>query len=197
MPARPRRTVAAGIAALGAVGLVSGCGGDEQPAGPPTVTITPTVTASGEGSGDDTSTAQAPSSTAAPKPPASDVKGRAYDLGTITKVSSAAGVEVIELDRWTVKGLDDALLAGNGYPVRIIAKSPFSNQNASLTYGIPLTEDATVLFHHCVAKDDPMQTRSATAKELAGLQAPENVVVAELDDQGRATSLQNYPVCGS
>ena len=47
-----------------------------------------------------------------PAAPKSEVAGAGFDFGTITGLKTVAGVEVMTLDRWTFKGLDDARLAG-------------------------------------------------------------------------------------
>ena len=86
----------------------------------------------------------------APKTPTSDVKGRDYDFGVVTKTGTEGGVGYIELDRWTWKKLDDAKLAKDGVPTAPFKGAvPYKNQNAKLTYTIPLADGARILFHHC------------------------------------------------
>jgi hypothetical protein len=156
--------------------------------GPVTVTVTPTVTASPKAAPKQTSTA-------APAPPKSDVVGRGYDFGTVTGLRTVAGAQVLTLDRWTWKGLDDAKLARDGVPLAPFKGRPYTNQNDRLTYDIPVAEDARVLYHHCVKAGEPQQTRSATVKEMAGLAEGENLVLVRLDDQGRAVAVDNLPGC--
>lgn len=182
--------IGSALCALATLGLVTlglaACGGG-APEGPAvTVTVTPTVTAS------------AKPTSAAPRPPAapkSDVAGRGFDFGTITGLKTVAGVEVMKLDRWTFKGLDDARLAREGVPLAPFTGTPFENQNDRLTYAIPVAENARILYHHCVAAGEPQQTRSATVKEIADLGDHENLVLVRLDPQGRATALDNLPGC--
>ena len=170
--------------------ITSACGGGGTPKSPVTVTVTPTVTASGS-SGSTSS-----SSSSEPAAPTSDVKGRAFDYGVVTKVSKVGGVTVLELDRWTWKKLDDAKLAQNGVPEQSFkGKVPYTNQNDKVTFTIPVADGARILYHHCIAADEPLQIRSASVKELAGLNDRENTVVVGLDDQGRLASADNIAGC--
>ncbi|WP_344129307.1 hypothetical protein [Pedococcus bigeumensis] len=185
----PRASTAAGsLAALAAVALLSGCGSDSPgTGGNVTVTVTPTVTAK----------APSPSKTSsAPKTPASDVKGRRYDFGVVTKTGEVGGVAYLELDRWTWKKLDDAKLAKDGVPTGPFKGDvPYENQNAKLTYTIPLAANARILYHHCIAADQPLQTKSVDAADLKGLADRENTVLVQIDDKGAATTVQNIPGC--
>ncbi|SDP69490.1 hypothetical protein SAMN04489867_3498 [Pedococcus dokdonensis] len=184
-----RATTAAGaLAALAAATLLSACGSDTPGAGGNvTVTVTPTVTAKPP-SGSKTSSA--------PKTPKSDVKGRDYDYGVVTKTGDVGGVGFIELDRWTWKKLDDAKLAKDGVPLDPFkGKVPYENQNAKLTYTIPLADGVRILYHHCIAADQPLQTKSVDAAALKGLADRENTVLVQIDDQGAATTIQNIPGC--
>ncbi len=176
------------VAVLGLSGLLSACGSDAPPSstGDVTVTITPTVTAKPSSS----------SEPAAPKVPTSDVKGRNFDFGVVTKVSEVAGTAVLELDRWTWTKLDDAKLAKTGVPTSPFkGKVPYENQNAKLTFTIPVADGARILYHHCIAADQPLQTKSVEATKLKGLANRENTVLVQLDTSGRATSIQNIPGC--
>lgn len=181
------------VAALAAAVTASACGAGGSASGPVTVTVTPTVTA-----GDATASGSAgtPSSTSRPAAPTSDVVGRAFDFGIVTRVGKVAGVSVIELDRLTWTKLDDAELARSGVPQQWFkGKAPYSNQNDTITFTIPLAADARILYHHCVAADQPLQTRSATIEELADLDDREDTVVVALDDQGRLTTADNIAGC--
>ncbi|MFC8501522.1 hypothetical protein ACFUC1_04130 [Pedococcus sp. NPDC057267] len=174
---------AVGLTAAGAALVLAGCGGTPKSADV-TVTVTPTVTATGA-----PGQAPAPSAT-------SDVKGRAFDYGTVRKVSTIAGTTVIVLDRWTWKGLDDAKLAQQGVPTGpFTGPVPYENQNDKLVYSIPVVAGARILVHHCVAKDQPLQTKSADAAALAALPDRENTVLVKLDDQGRMVAADNIPGC--
>ena len=180
-------------AALAAALATSACGGGGSATGPVTVTVTPTVTA-----GDPTASSSVgtPSTTPKPAAPTSDVVGRAFDFGVVTKVAKVAGVSVIELDRFTWTKLDDTELARDGVPDQWFkGKAPYSNQNDTITFTIPVAADARILYHHCVAADQPLQTRSATIQELADLGDRENTVVVGLDDQGRLTTADNIAGC--
>lgn len=178
-----RATTAATLAALAAGALLSACG-PGAPAPDVTVTVTPTVTA------------KAPAGPSTPTVPSSDVKGRAFDFGFVTKVSTVAGTTVLELDRLTWTGLSDAKLAQTGVPTGAFTGGlPYTNQNAKLTYTIPVANGARILYNHCLAPDQPIQTKSISATALKGLADRENSVLVQLDAEGRATSIQNIPGC--
>ena len=186
MTKHTRPSIAAALCAVSALAATA-CGGSGDTSGAPvTVTVTPTVTATPEPSA---------SKTKQPEAPKSDVVGRGYDFGTITGVDTVAGTEVVTLDRWTFKGLDDAKLARDGVPLAPFKGRPFENQNDTLTYDIPVTEDARILYHHCTAEGEPQQTRSATMKEMADLEERESLVLVQLDEQGRAVAVDNLPGC--
>jgi hypothetical protein len=183
-----KQRIGAALCALATVGL-AGCGGGSSPEGAPvTVTVTPTVTS--------TSKPKAGTTTkAAPASVRSEVRGRSFDFGTAVDVRRVGETTVLTLDRWTYKGLDDAKLAREGLPVRPFKGTPYTNQNSRLDYDIPLAETARILYHHCVAAGEPLQTRSADAKELAGLDERERLLVVKLDDRGRAVAIDNLPGC--
>ncbi|WP_270887238.1 hypothetical protein [Pedococcus sp. 5OH_020] len=178
-------------AALTAV-VVTACGGAPPRGGDVTVTVTPTVTASGTGAVGSNGSADGAA------PPTSDDKGRAYDFGVVRKVSDVAGTSVLELDRWTWKGLADTKLAAQGVPLGPFkGAEPYENQNARLTYTLPVADGARVLYHHCVAADEPLQTKSVDPGQLTGLADGENTVLVKLDDQGRVVAADNIPGCPS
>ncbi len=117
-------------------------------------------------------------------------------INSVARVSEVAGVSVLELDRLTWAKLDDAELARSGVPQQSFkGKVPYTNQNDKITFTIPVADSARILYHHCVAADQPLQTRSAPVKELAGLDDRENTVVVGLDDQGRLTTADNIAGC--
>ena len=187
-PTGPVSRAAGALLATTVAVLLAGCGADGGGAGGDvTVTVTPTVTASAPG---------ATTTSAAPKTPTSDVKGRKFDFGVVTKTGTARGVTYLELDRWTWKKLDDTKLAENGVPTTPFKGAvPYENQNAKLTYTIPIADGARILFNHCIAADQPLQTKSVDVKALKGLADRENTVLVQLDDKGAATSIQNIPGC--
>jgi hypothetical protein len=173
------------VTSLASVGLLTGCGGSGSPSGGAvTVTVTPTVTATG---GPSAST---------PQVPVSDDVGRAFDYGAVVSAKTVAGVTVIELDRYTWKGLDDAKLARQGIPAAPFKGAlPYENLNTKLTYTLPVADGARVLYHHCVAFGQPLQTKSAPLKDFMSLGDPEKTVVVSLDSQGRITAAENIPGC--
>jgi hypothetical protein len=189
MTQRPSRARACAVAAgtLVTAFVLAGCGGGTQPSGNVTVTVTPTVTAS---------SAAKPKPAPKPAAPKSDDKGRAFEYGTVTRSSKVGDTTVLEIDRWTWKGLDDAKLARSGVPTTPFkGKEPYENQNAKLTYTVPVTGGARVLVHHCVAADQPLQTKSVDASALADLPNRENTVLFRLDKNGWLVSADNIPGC--
>jgi hypothetical protein len=190
-PGRPTTTGLRGIVAAGAACLLLGACGSGTPSGRVTVTVTPTVTANG-------SSASASSSrpAAAAKPPTSDDKGRTYDFGAVVKASTVRGVHVLELDRFTWKGLDDAKLAVQGVPLKPFKGAvPYENVNTKLTYTLPVAGGAAILYHHCLAADQPLQTKSVQPSELVGLAERENTVLVRLDSNGWVVAADNVPGC--
>lgn len=180
---------AATFAAVAAALITSACGGGGASGSPATVTVTPTVTATG-------SPSSSSSSSSEPEAPTSDDLGRAFDYGVVTKVDETAGVTVLELDRFTWKKLDDTVLARDGVPEKYFkGTAPYTNQNDTITFTIPVADGARILYHHCVAADQPLQTRSATVKELADLGGREDTVLVGLDDQGRLATADNIAGC--
>ncbi|HEY3534349.1 MAG TPA: hypothetical protein VGK60_02185 [Pedococcus sp.] len=186
-PQRPA-VLAAGLATAGLA--LAGCGGSGGSSGSEvTVTVTPTVTAK-------PTPAPSRSTAAKAKAPKSDDRGRAYDFGTVVRASTVGGTPVLELDRWTWKGLDDAELARQGVPLTPWkGKAPYENQNARLTYTLPVSADARILYHHCIAGDQPLQTKSVTPDELAKLATGENTVLVKLDRDGVVVAADNIPGC--
>jgi hypothetical protein len=176
-------------ACLAAAGLVlGGCGDAGSASGADvTVTVTPTVTAKPN---------PASSKPAAPQPPKSDDVGRTYDFGTVVKASTVGSIAVLELDRWTWKGVDDGKLAKQGVPVKPWkGKVPYENQNDKLTYTLPVSPDAQILYHHCIATDQPLQTKSVAPADLAKLADGESTVLVKLDDSGVVVAADNIPGC--
>lgn len=182
------RTALLALAAGGSLATLAGCGGSATPPGSAvTVTVTPTVTAKGGG----------PTTSASPTAPRSDDIGRKFDYGAVVSAKVIGGVTVLTLDRYTWKGLDDAKLAQQGLPVKPFRakKVPYENLNTTLTYRLPVADGARILYHHCGAADQPLQTKSVVPTYFTGLHAPENTVLVTLDPQGRVTAAENIPAC--
>lgn len=174
-----------------ALTLLTGCGGGSPtPQGPVvTVTATPTVTA-----GSAPKPAPSATTTRAGRPK-SDVVGRKFDLGTIVKVVEDGGVQVIIFDRWTARGVSDSKLAASGVPMAVHSDARYQNLNARTTFRVPVVAGAIFTYNHCVAVDQPAQQRSATLKDFAGLQEPEDVMLLSLDPKGQVFKAQNDPAC--
>ena len=177
-------------AALGVamVMAVAGCGGDPVRE----VVVTATVTSSSA-----TAEASTPPAATQPADVQTDVLGRAFDFGMVMKSTRVGSVDVLVLDRWTVKGLDDTTLAESGvaphsYP---LAENPYENINTRLTFRIPVREGALFLLHHCVASGEPLQSRSASAKELAAAPEADRLALIALDKAGWATGGETFAGC--
>ena len=69
-----------------------------------------------------------------------DVLGRAFDFGMVMKSTRVGSVDVLVLDRWTVKGLDDTTLAESGV-------APGTTAGLLRTLGIQVPDDDGKLLH--------------------------------------------------
>lgn len=152
------------------------------------MTITPTVTAAAS---KPTPAVATTTATAA----RSDVVGRKFDIGTIVKVKNDAGVPVIIFDRWSVRGISDSTVAKEGVPIRVHSDAPYENQNTKVTYRIPVAQDATFIYTHCTAIDQPPVLKSSTLNDFARLPDSEKFVLLTLNPKGQAYKAQNDPAC--
>ena len=123
--------IAAALCAVSALTLTA-CGGSGGSGGAVTVTVTPTVTA---GSTNGSSTPKTAATSAAAT---SDVTGRGYDFGTVTRLEKVGGTDGHRARPVDLEGLDDAKLADNGVPLAPFKGAvPYENQNTKLTYTSP------------------------------------------------------------
>lgn len=180
----PRRVAAALLGATAFTAALSGCGGGDGASPRTTVTVT-------------TSTRPTSSATAAPTA-TTDVKGRRFDLGTVTDVSTVGGVTVIELDRWTLPGTSDTDVARGGIKVVPHRDVRYTNQNTEKTYTAPVADGAIVVVNRCVAgSDGELGLESTPQSASTWLKNPDSreVLVVTYDDQGRVTRLDTDPRC--
>ena len=174
-----------------ACAILGACASNDTP-GEVVVTVTQTPTRAGSPS---------PKASASPTTkataPRSEVKGRDFDFGMVTKARTAGDTDVLVLDRWTDPGVPDDTLADQGLEVRAwdLASGRYVNQNAKVTFDIPVREGTTFLLHHCVAPGEPLQTRSVTATELADAPEADRLVLVEIDEQGWATGGETLAGC--
>ncbi len=170
------------------------------------VALTTTLTAcSGGGAGSPPKTvtvthgSDAPSASATPTPSAtSDVKGRHFDLGTVTDVSTVAGVLVVELDRWTLPGTSDTDIARNGIKVVPHQGARYTNQNTQKTYTAPVADGAIAVVNTCVPGPDGQLGLESTPQSASSwLKKPDSqtVLVVTYDDAGAITRLDTDPRC--
>jgi hypothetical protein len=187
---RPPRVALTAAAALLAAGLLSACGGGNPDA------VVVTVTA-GSGSGSPSAPDASPDGQPDQKLVPSDVKGRKFDFGVVTKVDDVNGTPVLVFDRWTDPKVDDKVLAQEGIAVRTYdkAKNPYRNVNTKVTFRIPVHEGVTFLLHHCTNKDEPLQSKSVTAQELADAPAEDKLVLLEIDSDGYTTGGETFAGC--
>jgi len=166
---------------------MSACGG-EEPAPQSTVTVTQTHTPSAV-------------SVVEQQPEPSDVKGRSHDAGTVVDVKEVAGQLVLQLDRWSVQGMDDAKLAKDGAPVLPNDGNRFFNQNERKTYAVPVAPGARLIVNECSAPQNDGGTpglRSAPGDLEAFLSDPDvgKHVVLLTYSGGKLVQLDTDPVCG-
>ena len=187
---RPRRLpAAAAVLALGA-GLAA-CGDDTPDTAEPTeVVVTVTATPSAKATA-------SPRATAKPAAVKSDVKGRDYDFGLVVGRRTVSGTDVLVLDRWTDPRVPDDRLAKQGVEVAPwkIGSGRYRNQNTEKTFDIPVREGTSFLLNHCIAMDEPVTTRSVSAKELADAPESDRLLLVELDGSGYATAGQTVAGC--
>ncbi len=153
----PRRVAAALLASAALTAALSGCGGADGASPRTTVTVT---------------TSNTPTSSATAAPTATtDVKGRHFDVGTVTDVSTVGGVTVIELDRWTLPGTSDTDVARNGIKVVPHRDARYTNQNTEKTYTAPVADGAIAVVNRCVPGSGGelgLESTPQSASTLAG-----------------------------
>ena len=115
----------------------------------------------------------------------------------VTSVKPGEQVQVLVLDRWTDPKVDDAVLAQKGLEVRTYdaKKNPFKNVNTKVTFRIPVRDNTTFLLHHCISKDEPLQSKSVTAGELADAPAEDKLVLLTIDADGYTTGGETLAGC--
>lgn len=172
-----------------AVGLLAGCGqGDSAPV----ATVTRTVV-------------QPSPVTASPPPaavePASDVTGRGHDVGTVVDVlDDQGGPVVLVVDRWTVLGVDDGVLARDGVQLEPTWRDRFTNQNTERTYRVPVAADPQVVVNTCVPPQDDdssagLVSRPVPLEEFLRLPGRDSLLVAMAYAGGELVRLDTVPLC--
>jgi hypothetical protein len=180
------RTLPLAVAALLTLGL-SACGGNAPAAQEPNDAVTPAAAPSAvDPAGSDDATTDSGNG--------SDVVGRKFDLGTIDKLEDRDGVPVAVLDRFTAKGVPDTDIAEHGLAIKPFTTPPFENLGRTL-FRIPVSPEATFVYHHCVAPDQPVQSQSSDLHQMSSLGEPEDIVVVTLDEEGVMTHAENEPGC--
>lgn len=180
------------LAALACVGLAS-CAATDPPA---EVVVTVTQQPTPAGSSSPAPSSASTTTTKAPVP-TSEVEGRDFDFGLVTRTRQVGDTEVLVVDRWTDPTVPDESVARRGLEVAAwdLGSDRYVNQNTKVTFDIPVRAGTTFLLHHCVARGEPLQTRSVSATELAGAPESDRLVLVELDDHGWATGGETLAGC--
>jgi hypothetical protein len=173
------------VAVLTLVAALTACSSDGGSGPAPTVTVTdPGSTTPGSASAKPTAT--------------SDVQGRRFDLGTVIKVSTVAGVLVVELDRWTLPGTTDSKIARDGLPTEPHEGPLYTNQNTQKTYTAPVADSARVVINRCVrSAGNPLGMTSAQQDAVGWLRSadPAAVLLVTYDDAGQIIRLDTEARC--
>ncbi|GAA4349617.1 hypothetical protein [Angustibacter luteus] len=181
---RPAPTLLALLVAAPMAASLTGCSADGQGAASPTVTVTTTSTPSGTSSASPTAT--------------SDVKGRTFDIGTVTAVTTIGSVKVIELDRWTLDGTSDSTLAKQGVKIAPHKGSRYTNQNTAKTYTAPVAPGARIVVNACVVDGSgDLGLTSQPLSASAWLAKPDTsaVLLVHYDSTGAITRMDTDPRC--
>jgi hypothetical protein len=178
---RRRWARAAALCCAAAVGLASCAAGGNPTTSSERVTVTETRTSPAE----------------TPSTPTSDVQGRRYDVGTVSGVKDVDGELVVQLDRWTVKGVSDAKLAKDGITVTPHTGDRYTNQNDDRLRVVPVAPGATVVVNACVKSDDHLGLTSTPEDAATWLEDadPKAVLLLTYDDSGRVVRLDTDPRC--
>ena len=138
-----------------------------------------------------------PAAKAPAKTPASDVAGRRYDVGTVRQVKDVGGGLVVQLDRWTVRGVGDAQLAQEGIGITPHTDTRFTNQNDDRLRAVPVAPGATVVVNRCVKSGDMLGLRSTPQDAADWLKHADGkaVLLLTYDDAGRIVRMDTDPRC--
>ncbi|MFZ5869819.1 MAG: hypothetical protein ACOYXW_04720 [Actinomycetota bacterium] len=175
------------LLAAAALALAAGCADGEAT---PQATVTETVVVPSE-----------TEPTATQEPTAAPIEGRSFDAGTIVGAEeSGDGSVVLELDRWTVVGVDDAVLAREGVPVVPHGGDRFTNQNAERTYHVPVADDVQVVLNECVpptteGASPGLSSRPVSLEEFLELPGRRELVVLLQYTDGELTRLDTDARC--
>jgi hypothetical protein len=176
-----RRAIAAAMSCSAALALVACANGGNPTTNAERVTVTESVTPT-------------PSD---PQTPVSDVAGRRYDVGTVRQVKDSNGELVLQLDRWTVKGLSDAKLAKDGVDITPHTDARFTNQNNDRLRTVPVAPGATVVVNTCVKSGDRLGLTSTPQDAATWLEQPhpDAVLLLTYDATGRVVRMDSDPRC--
>ncbi len=208
-PARPPLALLL-VLAVPAGLAVAGCGDAAPDVTPVTVTVTaapsPASPASSVGS-TGSAAAAAPSASAAPSAEASPEPSvdlaalprleRGYDVALVEGTSSAGGGTVLSIDRLTVAGLDDAVLASEGTDVYVDEGDRFSNQTVRF-YEVGVSPEARFFLTTCERDGSGQPAISSSPVDLAQfLAAPglDGTAVTLVYEDGLVVRGETNPRC--
>jgi hypothetical protein len=140
-------------------------------------------------------------STPPPEEQGGDVDNRSYDVGTVVGSHKRQdGTLVLSLDRWTVKGVDDATLARRGIELVPHPGDRYVNQNHEKTYDVPVADDVLVVFNECVPPSEPgaapgLASRPGTMEEFLRMPGRDSEVVLLAYTDGELIRLDTDPRC--
>jgi hypothetical protein len=176
-----RALLAAPVCCAAALALTSCAAGTNPTTNAERVTVTESVTPTPD----------------TPATPASDVAGRKYDVGTVRQVKDVGGGLVVQLDRWTVRGVGDAQLAREGIGIAPHTDDRFTNQNDGRLRAVPVAPGATVVVNQCLKSGDRLGLRSVPQDAAEWLKHADGkaVLLLTYDATGRIVRMDTDPRC--
>ena len=110
------------------------------------------------------------------KPPDAErsIAGRTYDVGTIVDTRGSGRPQVLVLDRWSVRGVDEEVVAGDGVRDRPGVRRPVLQRERRAALRRPARRRRPVVINRCLPAKDPVQepgmlSRPATLGEFLSL----------------------------
>lgn len=175
-----------GLTAVSLAAIASGgCGREATPVATRTVTVTVTPSDLRGAPADD---------------PGGSIAGRLHDVGTIVGTRGQGDDRILLLDRWSVDGVTDQVVARDGVPIVPEHGDRFSNVNPSKVYEVPLSDVLRVVLNRCVPTKDPrvlpgIHSRAVSLAEFLRLPDRTDTVTILSYAGGRLVTLETSPRC--